>query len=219
MKHNRKKYRQIIFLALSMFLMGCASVELEERSFPLVVAVGYEDRKVSYVLGFTSIEGADGKTPVSSEIPIKKTREETFLESKQAYESHLNKFVDYNHLKVLVLEEEVLKESNIYNEMLDVLAKGDTFPRNTYVCVVDDVEDLMEMEKALPQDLGTYLEEYLTHHEAKDGHRITLGDLIDEKENKLLALYLPYLEVEDTFVVWDGYYVVDKNTSFGRFYE
>lgn len=193
---------------LGAILMGCASVELEERSFPLMAAVGFEDKKVSYVLGFARLEAADGQATISNEISVQPTKERTFLESKQAYESHLNKITDYNHLKVLVLEEDLLEEPRVYNEMVESLAKEEVFPRNTYVCVIDDIEDLMEIEKVLPQDLGTYLEEYLVHSKPKDERMPTLGDLIDERENKELVLYLPYLETEETYVVGEGFYPV-----------
>ena len=89
--------------------------------------------------------------------------------------------------------------------MLAYLAKTERFPRNTYVCVVNDIEDLFELEEHISQDLGTYLEEYITKHEEEKSHILTLGDLLDERENQTLILYLPYLEVEENYVEWDGY--------------
>lgn len=209
----KKWRRQILFLVTSILFIGCASVELEERSFPLVAAVGYEDGKISYVLGFSRVDGSVENASTSSEIKVKQTYGASFLESKEDYEGDLNKLVDYNHLKVLVLEEDLLEVPKLYNEMLEVLTMTEEFPRNTYVCVVDDIEDLMEMEKTLPQDLGTYLEEYLMHHEKKNEHMVSLGDLLDEKENKELVLFLPYVEAEETFVKWHGYYVIGKDVN------
>ena len=95
-----------------------------------------------------------------------------------------------------------------YEDMLDHLSLTEEFPRNTYVCMVEDVEELLEIDKNLPQDLGTYLEEYLGNHEEKKNRMLTLGDLIDEKENKTLVLYAPYLIPEETYVEWGGYYAI-----------
>lgn len=189
-------------------LGACAATELEERCFPVMVAVGYEDGKVAYGAGFPRVGSSGEKEPQINEIQVPIVKRDTFEESKNKYESRLNKVVDYNHLKVLVLEDDLMKQVTAYNEMLEILASTEEFPRNTYVCAVDDIDDLMEIDKNLPQELGTYLEEYLNNHEERKDELLTLGDLIDEKENKEMVLYIPYLDVEENYVEWGGYYAV-----------
>lgn len=189
-------------------LGACAATELEERCFPVMVAVGYDDGKVSYGAGFPRVGSTKEGESQINEIQVPIVKRNTFEESKTKYESHLNKVADYNHLKVLVLEEEFMQQVMVYNEMLEVLASTEEFPRNTYVCAVDDIDDLMEIDKNLPQELGTYLEEYLNNHEQRKDTLLTLGDLLDEKENKKMVLYIPYLEVEENYVEWGGYYAV-----------
>lgn len=178
----KKKICLLVILA-SFLLAGCSSTELEERCFPMAVMVEMENGKVTYYA--------------------------SFKEEKTENVDRLNKIPDYNHLKVLVLEEDLLEQQNQYNAMLDKLAETEEFPRNTYVCVVDDVDDLFELEKNITEDLGSYLEEYLKKHEEKKDRLLTLGDLMDEKENQSMVLYLPYLEAEENFVEWKGY----MNTS------
>lgn len=185
----------MVTLLMISILAGCSQVELEENSFPMLVAVGSDDRKVTFDVAFPKLEKKD------STLVKKSSFEKCIVE----YESRLSKQADYNHLKVFVLEEELIKEKEAYNEMLAYLAKTERFPRNTYVCVVNDIEDLFELEEHISQDLGTYLEEYITKHEEEKSHILTLGDLLDERENQTLILYLPYLEVEENYVEWDGY--------------
>lgn len=202
----KKKFVLFMLICCSFVsLTACQSAELEGNCFPMVVTVGYDDRKITYRAGFprASSDGTEGTK--SNEIQVPMVKEKTFEKSKTEYEKRLNKKADYNHLKVLVLEDDLLENGAGYNEMLDYLAETEEFPRNTYVCVVDDIEDLFEIDKNLPQDLGTYLEEYLKNHEAKKDKIFSLGDLIDEKENQVMVLYLPYLEVEDNYVEWKGY--------------
>jgi len=191
-------------------ISGCGTTELEERCFPQLVTVGYEDDKVTYYAGFPKVEGADGKSATSSEIQVSTVTGASFEDSRKKFEQHLNKLADYNHLKVLVLEEDFMEEKAAYDGMLEYLAGQEDYPRNTYVCAVDDAEDLLEIEKNLPQDLGTYLELYLTNHEAQKDRLLTLGDLIDEKENQNMVLYLPYLEIDDKYVEWRGYYAIGQ---------
>ena len=191
-------------------LTACAKTELEERCFPLLAVVDYEDdrNQVTFCAGFPRAENSGGSTGQSTELQVSTASDDTFETSKAKYEKNLNKTPDYNHLKVLVFGEDFVENEQAYNEMLDNLAATEEFPRNTYVCIVEDVDELLEIDKNLPQDLGTYLEEYLGNHEEKKNRMLTLGDLIDEKENKELVLYAPYLEPEETYVEWGGYYAI-----------
>lgn len=183
------KFRKIVMLIIGMFFItGCSTTELEERSFPMLVTIGYEDGKVLYKDAFPK-EDDIGK-----------------LGAKEK---------DYNHLKVLVFEDDLLEQQSVYEEVVAELARKENFPRNTYVCAMDDIEDLFEMGKGISQDLGTYLEEYLKLHEAKKGRLLTLGDLIDEQANHTFVLYLPYLDVEENVLIWNGY----VNTSGKRWQE
>lgn len=178
-----KRTLALMVIVASFLLVGCSSTELEERCFPMAVLVEAENGKTTYYA--------------------------SFKEEKIEDVTHLIKTPDYNHLKVLVFEDDLLEQQNQYNAMLEQLAETEEFPRNTYVCVVDDVEDLFELEKNITEDLGTYLEEYLKKHEEKKDRLLTLGDLLDERENQAMVLYLPYLEAEENFVEWKGY----MNTS------
>lgn len=202
---KRKWIFSLLIVGFAVFLMGCSSTELEERCFPMAATVGFEDGKVTFCAGFPKASNSAQGEEKSTEIKVSMVSAATFAESKTKYENHLNKEADYNHLKVLVLEDDLLENKVGYEDMLSYLAETEEFPRNTYVCVVDDVDDLLEMEKNLPQDLGSYLEEYLKSHEAKKDKLLTLGDLLDEKENQAMVLYLPYLEVEENYVEWKGY--------------
>ena len=196
----RKKWRTILWVTIGavVILTGCSTTELEERCFPMMVSVGYEDGKVIYGVGFPKEDELGKSTVKTAMAPL-------FSESKHSYENRLNRDADYNHLKVLVIEEDLLEEKTVYEDMLEYMAQTEDFPRNTYVCVIDEVEDLYELEKTLSQDLGTYLEEYLKKQEENKDRLLTLGDLMDEKENQAMVLYLPYLEVEENFVEWKGY--------------
>ena len=209
MQKKRIKYFVLpAMLVCCLFFSGCSETELEERCFPLLAAVGYEDDKVTYDVAFPKTGASSGDSNANSsveEIKAPQVKESTFEKSKKEYESRLNKQADYNHLKVFVIEEDLLEEQKAYNQMLDLLAESESFPRNTYVCAVDDVEELFQLEEKLSQDLGTYLEEYINKHEEGNPHILTLGDLLDEKENQTMILYMPYLEVEKNYIEWNGY--------------
>ena len=195
----------VMLMGIGGTLTGCSATELEERCFPMLVTVGYENKKVNYGAAFPK-ENASGQSESSgSEMRSFEVADVDFSSSKEKYENRLNKEADYNHLKVLVFEDEVLGKEEIYDAMIDALMQTEDFPRNTYVCVADDVEDLYELEKSISQDLGSYLEEYLKKQEEDKRQLLTLGDLIDEKANQSKNLYLPYLNVDEEYLEWKGY--------------
>ena len=165
-------------LLLSIFLVGCGTTELEERSFPMLVVADYENGMKKYKDAFPK-EDSMGKLGA--------------------------KIRDYNHLKVLVLEEDLLEHPVVFESMIKELGKSEIFPRNTYICVMDDVEDLFEMEKDISQDLGSYVEEFLKANEEKKGKLPTLGDCIDEQANHVGDSKLPYLDAEESGLIWQGY--------------
>lgn len=206
---RKRLFAFVLIGCLMTQFVACSSSELEESCFPMVVTVGYEEGDVTYCVGFPRVGSSGEEEPQINEIQVDMVKSNTFEESKAEYEKHLNKLTDYNHLKVLVLESDLLENETAYVEVLDYLAETEEFPRNTYVCAVDDIKDLLEIDQNLPQDIGTYLEEYLKNHEEKKDRLLTLGDLIDEKENQMMILYMPYLDVKENYVEWKGY----MNTS------
>ena len=196
-------------------LTGCNATELESRCFPMMVAVDYRERK-GQVLFYESFPDSqdEAKSQASgTEIQAPPQMGNNFLESKTNFEKTLNKEVDYNHIKIIVFGEGILKNEAAYHDMLETLAESEEFPRNTYVCVVDDVEALVELKDELSQEIGSYLEEYLEHHEEKKNKILSLGDLIDEERNHDMILFLPYLKVEKSYVEWSGYYQIGENNS------
>ena len=201
----KKALVSIGIIILCICVGGCSETELEERCFPMLAAVGYEDDKVNFNTAFPKAESTKQESSSTKTIQSSKASANNFEKSIKKYESRLNKQVDYNHLKVLVMEEELLENKTAYHEMLDYLAKTERFPRNTYVCVVDDLENLFALGDKVSQDIGSYLEEFITKQEENSSHILTLGDLLDEKENQTMILYMPYLEVEENYVEWGGY--------------
>ena len=206
---KKKKSLGMAVLITCLLFTGCSSTELEERCFPMLVAVGFDDGKLTYSAGFPKEDATGQSNTGGTAIRATKVSELDFIRSKNKFENRLNKEVDYNHLKVLAIEDDLLDKSIAYSVMLQHLAETESFPRNTYVCVVNDLEDLYELEKNVSQDIGTYLEEYLKKHEENKERLLTLGDLIDEQQNQTMILYLPYLEIEENYIEWNGY----MNTS------
>ena len=170
----------ILLLAVSLFTTGCAAVELEDKSFPLLVAV--------------------------------QVRQDTF---EIIYDpAPENKVLDYNHVKVMVFEEEFLENPSLYEGLLEQIKEEQNFPRNAYVCVTEDADKLVAAGNLMAEDPGTYVEELLENDKVMDAENLpTIGKLVDDTENRMMTWELAYLAVEKERIVWDGMY---KLPNYGK---
>jgi stage II sporulation protein R len=182
---------------LATAVTACTSVELEQKVFPLFCAVKAEGDSCQMLY-------------------------EPFAEQKM---------VDYNHIKVMVFEEAFLENTAAYEQLLTDVQEEDTYPRNAYVCVTEDARKLTNLPDVSAADIGEYLEELLEKNVAAYGDSQnsaagtgtaqhirelpTIGQLVDEKENRRKTLYLPYLTVYEDSVAWDGEYCIEKSVPQG----
>lgn len=185
-------------------LVGCQATQLENRNFPMLVAVDF-DNSTGEVLYYESMAG---QSMEETKIPM--GRGENFKESKDNFQMSLSKTSDYNHLKVIVYGKTLVENREIYEDMIKELVQGEDFPRNTYVCVTDEVTKIIQLEDVLSQEIGTYLEEYLEHHEDGDTKILSLGKILDEDANHRIPLEAWVLKVEEDCVKWEGFFPVTE---------
>ncbi len=205
------KIRKLL-LALLVFggavqLAGCRTTELEDRSFPMLAAVKEdpETQQIGFTCVFPILRMEPDAAEESGDDPAAMEYAGDFAGAWEKYEDSLNKIADYNHLKVLLMNEDFLKDDKQYEAMLAFLQEEESFPRNTYVCITDDPEALLKAGENLNEDLGTYLEELLeSHRKGNEAILPTLGDLMDEKENRRKTWAIPYLALKEDTILWDG---------------
>ena len=93
-----------------------------------------------------------------------------------------NKEVDYNHLKVVLIERSFLEKE---------------VPWNAYVMTTESCDRLAQTEGKLDTLLGNYLEELLENTSGIDQKAYpTLGMLYEERANHLETLYIPFVDIE-----------------------
>ncbi len=121
-----------------------------------------------------------------------------------------NKTLDYNHIKVIVLETSVIEQSVMYENLLTQLAKEETFPRNVYVCAANDVEEILAAGDLMAEDVGNYIETLLENLAPDMGTLPTIGMLMDALANRGETLRLPYLKAEGESILWDGSFGIEN---------
>ena len=58
-------------------------------------------------------------------------------------------------IDIFSLYEDLLKNKDAYSDMIQTLAQTEAFPRNTYICITDDVSDLLEIVDSY-QEIAKY---------------------------------------------------------------
>lgn len=108
-----------------------------------------------------------------------------------------NKKIDYNHLKVILIERAFLESEEKMAELLSVLKADKNVPLNAYVLTTENVKELTEAE--LMEPLGDYLEKLLEKDDTvKKETYPTIGLLYQEEENRMETLFIPCISfIED----------------------
>lgn len=108
-----------------------------------------------------------------------------------------NKEVDYNHLKVVLIERSFLEKEAEVEDMLSMLEQEKEVPWNAYVMTTESCDRLVQTEGKLDTLLGNYLEELLENTSGIDQKAYpTLGMLYEERANHLETLYIPFVDIE-----------------------
>lgn len=108
-----------------------------------------------------------------------------------------NKEVDYNHLKMVLIERSFLEKEAEVEDMLSMLEQEKEVPWNAYVMTTESCDRLAQTEGELDVLFGNYLEELLENTSGIDQKAYpTLGMLYEERANHLETLYIPFVDIE-----------------------
>ena len=147
-----------------------------------------------FLEGCNVAELEDKEFPVLLNIRDQDTFESVWLNHEYAG----NKKVDYNHLKVVLIERSFLEKEAAVDGMLSMLEQEKEIPWNAYVMTTDSCENLAQTEEELDTLLGNYLEELLENTSGISQKAYpTLGMLYEERANHLETLYIPFVETAD----------------------
>lgn len=166
-KNHKKKVRVVV---LACFLFGCL-----------------------FLQGCNVAELEDKAFPVLLNIRDQDDFQNVWLNHEYAG----NKEVDYNHLKVVLIERSFLKKEAEVEDMLSMLEQEKEVPWNAYVMTTESCDRLAQTEGELDVLLGNYLEELLENTSGIDQKAYpTLGMLYEERANHLETLYIPFVDIE-----------------------
>lgn len=164
----------IVVLTIGLMLTGCSAVELEERCFPTLAAVD--------IVAATTDETTD-KEVVEFYYNMDKSYEPKYADdiktAVDSFEERLSQKADTNHLKVILIGKTLRNNKAAYSDFMEYCKTSKKFPRNTYVCIADDINDIFD-------NMGDYYEQKMNKENHEDGETIiTLGTLMDDYTNEI----------------------------------
>ena len=164
----------IVVLTIGLMLTGCSAVELEERCFPTLAAVD--------IVAVDTDEITD-KEVVEFYYNMDKSYEPEYADdiktAVDSFEGRLSQKADTNHLKVILIGKTLRNNKAAYSDFMEYCKTSKKFPRNTYVCIADDINDIFD-------NMGDYYEQKMNKENHEDGEPIiTLGTLLDDYTNEI----------------------------------
>lgn len=168
----------IVVLTIGLMLTGCSAVELEERCFPTLAAVDIVD-----VVSHRDVSANENSGYIEFYYNMDKSYEPEYADdiktAVDSFEDRLSQKADTNHLKVILIGKTLKKDKAAYSDFMEYCKISKKFPRNTYVCIADDINDIFD-------NMGDYYEQKINKENHEDGEPIiTLGTLLDDYTNEI----------------------------------
>ncbi|GFI31091.1 hypothetical protein IMSAGC013_02485 [Lachnospiraceae bacterium] len=247
-KRNRQKKSAAgrlwaLWLLIGIFhVSGCASTELEQRSFPLAVGIDLQeedseidagnfkggaeeepkedvfrrevgnspDLAVSYDFPDLAQISEKGKT-VDTAMGLSLEGADMYHVEK-SYENNTNRVLDYNHMKAVVLGENVFSDTVQLRGILSAWEQREASARNTSLLIGSgSAAEILSLTEETEGSMGTYLEEMLeSQKDFKQNKIATVGNLMNQWHNQDELLLIPVLTEQGNRPVITGYGAVSN---------
>ena len=193
----------IVVLTIGLMLTGCSAVELEERCFPTLAAVdivavdtdeitdkevtGKEITDYKAYVSHRDVSANENSGYIEFYYNMDKSYEPEYADdiktAVDSFEERLSQKADTNHLKVILIGKTLRNDKAAYASFMEYCKTSKKFPRNTYVCIADDINDIFD-------NMGEYYEQKMNKENHEDGEPIiTLGTLLDDYTNEIHGDY------------------------------
>lgn len=202
-----------IFLCL--FLTGCGVNELENNAFPLAIGVGAGQNGTFQVyMAYPDLQDSNAlENALSSDVNWQDNVPNLFVGADKMSENS-SKNVDFNHLKVLVLDKAVLESEESREQVIAFFQEKKDAAWNTYVLLCDgSLDSIFSEDLSIQSSLGIYLEDLIEEwtNVRSDAHT-TVGDLMSQYYNRNETALIPIVSVEEQKPVIRSFEAV-KNLS------
>lgn len=106
-----------------------------------------------------------------------------------------SKYIDYGHVKAVILSEVEIYEPESLRKILDYLEGNPAFARNILMFAGD--EEVLALAQENEEDTGLYLEDLSKNRPGKEDTGLALKDLLNYLHNSEASIEIPGLVAED----------------------
>lgn len=161
----RKWFCRGFFIGMSVaavsLLSGCAAIEPEERAFPLIIGVDYQEEQFRVMYGMPNMALVTGQEKAdvngAEEEQVIMYTGSTPKEARKRFDLSQEKYLDLGHVEVLVLGNGIINEQEKMEELLAYLEGIPSVAGNLYVFTTDQLYELMALNGREIDSLGEYL--------------------------------------------------------------
>lgn len=113
---------------------------------------------------------------------------------RKALQERSSKYIDYGHVKAVILSEDEIYEPESLRKILDYLEGNPAFARNILMFAGD--EEVLALAEKNEDDTGLYLEDLAKNRPGKEEEGLMLKDLLNYLHNSEASIEIPGLVVE-----------------------
>jgi hypothetical protein len=203
-----------LLLVAALLCTGCSLQELEDKSFPMVIALGAEDGNCTLTYNYMDLSKVSEKEKNQTGSDELQVSSSTLQGAMSLMNQKTGKSMDLNHAKILLLEQSFLEDASLVEQLIREGNQGAVLSGNLPVLVTEDLEAVTGLQDTMDEDLGSYLEELIEGNTAyqKTGCFALKTWISDWYQENTLTL-LPRICVEEEQPVLKGYYGYMKKSG------
>ncbi|MCU6763104.1 Spore germination protein YndE [uncultured Roseburia sp.] len=211
----------ILFLVLAAAILcllnGCSLKEPEQRMYPLALGVSQADQGYDISYACPKLAADDSQKDAATADTIETVTAQSLFEAQEFVSQDTDKTLDFNHLKVLVLDTEILQREDKMEKLLGYFMENENMAWNTYVVAMDDdMEKIFDGKLDVGKSLGTYLEDMIQGREdLKSSAAVTIKSLISQYRNRNEMILIPQLAMEEDEPVVAAYRIYSNMHDHG----
>lgn len=202
-------------LSLVLTLTGCQeAVELQNRDFVLALGMDYDGEKLRFYYDTSNLSKDSGSGSGQTVVRIDM---EKFSDLEYAYGQQSDKYLDYNHLKAIIIDKKLALDAEKMSEMMEYIETDELFPRNVKLFYTEEgLDKIFEIGKNGDKVVGEYLEKiYIDSNYYIEEQSTSLGNLINHWYDREELLVVPVIHVNDAVPLIQQYAVV-KNMAWAE---
>ncbi len=211
----KKRAKSLSMLVVGFIMIGMLSscgdrIEIEDREFVQALAVDYTNNELTAYYILPDVAAISDQPSTDPEKLLRTFHGANFFDIEEQYKLCSSKKLDYSHLKVLIVGEKLLQNEIMMQDVVTYLQNNYEISKNTYIFLVkDNIKDIVDYNKNVSNGIGDYLDRmYRNNLVQSEKEEITLGSLINAKNNSDFAIQLPLLTIRNNDLSINGIGIV-----------